>query len=285
MREGQASVTSMWVAAWRGLGAFDAPVVAVDPHARSLVPRRYGRVLEAAERWPRLTRAAFRAAVLATGGLARHLPLRTRAIDDVVAREVANGTDQLVLLGAGLDARAHRLEGLASTHVFEVDHPASQADKRVAAGGLPQRARSIRYVGMDFSKDDLRACLGSTGFDAAKPAVFVWEGVTMYLSRQAIEATLANLHALAAPRSALLATYYTRHHPLGTRLVLPFFALAGEPLTTRMSGTEMAELLALHGFAAESDEGDAEWSLRWSGKPCRFAMSERLVTARVARAG
>jgi methyltransferase (TIGR00027 family) len=280
MREGRGSVTAVWVAAWRGLGAFDTPVVSVDPFARVLVPPLYRKVLEAAERAPRLTRAAMRAAVFLTGGLARHLPLRTRAIDDAIDAEVARGTTQLVLLGAGLDARAHRLASLSGTRVFEIDHPSTQAAKRSAAAGLPSSAQEVRYVAVDFTKDDLVAKVRAATLDVTRPSIFVWEGVMMYLSREAIEASLTSIATLAAPGSLLLATYYTRETMRGAALAQPLFTLAREPLKTRMSAAELTPLLARHGFELESDEGDPEWSLRWTRSRTRVAMSERLASAR-----
>jgi methyltransferase (TIGR00027 family) len=280
MRKGRGSLTAVWVAAWRGLGGFDAPVVSTDPFARELVPPLYRKALALAESAPNLARTAMRAAVFVTGGLARHLPMRTRAIDEAIDAEVTRGTRQLVLLGAGLDARSHRLESLASVRVFEIDHPSTQLEKRAAAVGLPVRAREVRYVAVDFTEDDLVAKVSAAGLDVAQPSVFVWEGVTMYLSREAIEASLASVANLAAPGSLLVLTYYTTHAMPGARLAQPLFALAGEPLKTRISGDDAKALLAAHGFEVESDEGDPEWSLRWAGSPSRIVMSERLIAAR-----
>jgi methyltransferase (TIGR00027 family) len=280
MRKGRGSLTAVWVAAWRGLGSFDAPVVSTDPFARSLVPPLYRAALGVAESAPRFTRAAMRAAVFLSGGLARHLPMRTRAIDEAITAEVKSGTRQLVLLGAGLDARAHRLESLASVQVFEIDHPSTQADKRAAAVELPLRAREVRYVAVDFNEDDLVEKVEGAGLDLTRPTVFVWEGVTMYLPREAIEASLTSIAALAAPGSLLLVTYYTTHAMPGAKLAQPLFALAGEPLKTRIDAGEAETLLATHGFEVESDEGDPEWSLRWAGSPSRVSMSERLIAAR-----
>jgi methyltransferase (TIGR00027 family) len=280
MRKGRASLTAVLVAAWRGLGEFDAPVVSTDPFARELVPPLYRKVLALADGAPRLTRTAMRAAVFLSGGLARHLPMRTRAIDDAVTAEVARGTRQLVLLGAGLDARAHRLESLGPVRVFEIDHPSTQTDKRAAAYGLPVVAREVCYVAVDFTKDNLVDKVRAAGLDARQPSVFVWEGVTMYLPREAIEASLASIATLAPPGSLLLLTYYTTHAMPGAKLAQPIFALIGEPLTTRIASDDAKALLAEHGFEVESDEGDPEWSLRWAGSPSRVVMSERLIAAR-----
>ncbi len=283
MRRGRSSRTATWVAVWRGLGAFDLPVVATDPHARALVPPLYRGVLDAAGLLPQATRAAVRAAVALSGGMARHLPFRTRAIDDIIAAELARGTAQLVLLGAGLDARAHRLPGLERTRIFEVDHPATQAVKRAAAASLSTSAGGVVYVAVDFATDDLARALSAAGFEASRPCVIVWEGVTMYLSRAAIDATLAALAALASAGSVLVATYFTTPsaaHAVLTALASPFFAGIGEPLRTRLPPAAVAALVAAHGFDPEKDEGDSDWSARWVGRRTRIVLPERLLAAR-----
>lgn len=283
MRRGRSSRTATWVAVWRGLGAFDLPAVATDPHAHALVPPLYRGLLDAAARMPRATRAAVRAAVVLSGGMARHLPFRTRAIDDLVTEELARGTAQLVLLGAGLDARAHRLPGLEHTRIFEVDHPATQAVKRAAAASLSTSAGGVVYVAVDFATDDLVEALSAAGFERARPCVIVWEGVTMYLSRAAIDATLTALAALASPGSVLVATYLTAPGPVFAMLgalASPFFVGIGEPLETRLAPAAAAALVAGHGFEPETDEGDTDWSVRWVGRRTRLVLPERLLAAR-----
>ena len=282
MRKGWASRTAVWVSAWRGLGAFDEPSVSHDPVAKRLVPWPYSMALEAAERRPRAARAILGIAGLASGGLSRHLPFRTRAIDDAIDEEHARGTRQLVLLGAGLDARAHRLDALSESTVFEVDHPSTQAEKRAAVRELRPRAKEVHYVAVDFAKDDLGTALERAGHARGAPTTFVWEGVTMYLTRPALDATLETVARLAAPGSCLLMTYYSTEQPPLAPLVHPFFALVGEPLLTRFGPGEARALLEAHGFRLESDESDDEWGRRWIGKPPRWNMSERLARARRA---
>jgi methyltransferase (TIGR00027 family) len=74
------------------------------------------------------------------------LPLRTVAIDAALREAVAAGCRQVVILGAGLDGRAHRMGELAAIDVYEVGHPASQAEKRPRSAGVPLRARTRRFV-------------------------------------------------------------------------------------------------------------------------------------------
>jgi methyltransferase (TIGR00027 family) len=131
---------------------------------------------------------------------------RTVAIDDAIrARPAA----QLVVLGAGLDARAFRLAELAGVAVFEVDHPASQQDKRKRAGDLRPVAGSLAYVPADLSRDPLGPALAAAGHRADVPTTWVWEGVIPYLRPAEVTATVAALAALSAPGSTLIANYQT----------------------------------------------------------------------------
>lgn len=132
--------------------------------------------------------------------------VRTKVIDDVV-EGAARQRDQVVLLGAGYDTRAHRLSSLAGHDVFEVDHPTTQATKRatVAALGLP--TEHVVYVPVDFEQDDLMGCLLRAGFDPERPAIFLWEGVTQYLTVEAVDATLSVIATLGKHGGVLIVTY------------------------------------------------------------------------------
>ena len=141
----------------------------------------------------------FRASILARG----------RFIEDLVAERAARGVGQYVLLGAGLDTFAQRRPDLASRLlVFEVDRPGPQAWKRrrlVELGfGLPP---FLRLVPVDFEAGDAGwERLAAAGFDAGRPAVVASAGVSMYLTREANEATLRDLAALG-PGSAVAMTF------------------------------------------------------------------------------
>ena len=134
---------------------------------------------------------------------------RARFIEDLVAEKAAGGVGQYVILGAGLDTFAHRRPDLASRLlVFEIDQPGPQAWKRqrlVDLGlGIPS---FLRLVPVDFEADDTwRGALAASGFDFGKPAVVASAGVTMYLTRDAIAATLRQVVALAAG-STLVMTF------------------------------------------------------------------------------
>jgi len=109
--------------------------------------------------------------------------IRTRHVDSVVAAEHASGTNQLVLLGAGLDTRAHRFP----LHTFEVDLPPLSRRKRALAAGLPGR---VQYIEADLERDDIRSRLLAAGFDPAARALVLAIGLFMYVSPAAAERTL-----------------------------------------------------------------------------------------------
>jgi len=132
----------------------------------------------------------FRASILA----------RARFIEDLVAEQAALGVTQYVILGAGLDTFAQRKPELASRiRVFEIDQPSQQVWKQkrlVELGfGIPSY---LRFVPVDFEAGDAWwTQLVKAGFDSTRPAVVVSTGVSMYLTRDAIQATLRQVASLA----------------------------------------------------------------------------------------
>jgi len=134
---------------------------------------------------------------------------RARSIEDLVTEQAGRGLRQYVILGAGLDSFAQRKPEVASRlQVFEVDPPGTQAWKRrrlVELGfGIPDW---LRFVPVDFEAgDSWWQRLADAGFDPRQPAVVSSTGVSMYLTRDAIAATLRQVAALA-PGSTLAMTY------------------------------------------------------------------------------
>jgi methyltransferase (TIGR00027 family) len=278
------SVTAMSVSFARGLSGAGAGAVR-DPIASSLLPSGVGALLRGAAKLAHERPAVERALGLASLNLVDHVGLRTAAIDHAVNDAIALGARQLVIVGAGLDARAHRLTGLSNVDVFEVDHPATQALKRTKAEGLERTARSITYVTVDFARETVDTKLAASGHRADVPTVFVWEGVTMYLPRAATEGTLQALASVAAPKSTLAVTYVEpelAHMPAALRpAVLSVFAAVGEPVIGAMKPSEMAELLRRHRFSPIEDSGTSEWKRRHGRHESRFVLTrERLAVAR-----
>jgi len=184
---------------------------------------------------------------------------RTVAIDDAI-RE--GGAQPVVILGAGLDGRAWRMPELAGVEVFEVDHPASQTDKRHRVAGLIPTANALRFVPVDFTRDDLGAALAGAGHDQTAATTWIWEGVVPYLTRGQVEATMRSVSTRSAPGSRLVVNYQAPSTvaALG-RLAARAMSwtarrrdpLAKEPRRSAWRPAEMAELLASQGFVVRHD--------------------------------
>ncbi len=118
---------------------------------------------------------------------------RTKFIDEVVLDAVTEGLDELVLLGAGLDSRPYRLASqLKGVRVMEVDHPASQASKRERIRRiLGHEPGHVTYVPIDFNREDLGAMLAAAGHDGSVRTLFIWSGVSPYLSGESVAEVLA----------------------------------------------------------------------------------------------
>lgn len=132
---------------------------------------------------------------------------RARFIEDLVAEQVARGVAQYVILGAGLDTFAQRRPELASRlRVFEIDRPGPQAWKRQRLLDLGLGIPSfLRLVPVDFEADDAWSeRLAGAGFDAGRPAVVAAMGVSMYLTKSAIMATLRHVAVLASGSTLLM---------------------------------------------------------------------------------
>lgn len=194
-----ADTTAVRVALWRAMH------VEIDPPPHVLDDKIGLQLASPDEGWrrradmdPQGTRL-FRASIVA----------RARFIDELVTEQAGRGVRQYVVLGAGLDTFAQRRPEIASRlNVFEVDRPAPQAWKRRRLSelgfGVPDW---LRLVSVDFEAGQLWwEQLVSAGFDTGRPAVVASAGVSLYLTREAIAATLRQV-ALLAPGSTLAMTF------------------------------------------------------------------------------
>jgi len=198
-RAAAADSTAVRVALWRAMH------VQVDPPPHVLEDEVGLRLVAPDDGWrsrpdmdPHAT-SLFRASIVA----------RARFIEDLVVEQAGRGVSQYVILGAGLDSFAQRRPEIASSlKVFEVDQPGPQAWKRqrlIELGfGIPEW---LRLVPVDFEAGgSWWELLVASGFDASRPAVVASTGVSMYLTKDAIAATLRQIAALA-PGSTLAMTF------------------------------------------------------------------------------
>jgi methyltransferase (TIGR00027 family) len=224
---------------------------------------------------------------------------RTRLIDDLVTH-ARSSIGQLVILGAGFDARAYRLPGLEQVTVFEVDHPATQLAKRevlgrvlagVAAGD--PLAWHVRLVPVDFERDDPGQALRAAGYRDDTPSLFLWEGVTNYLTPAAVDQTLGAVRGLAAAAagSLLVFTYVDRAVLAGdysrfpeARRWVKGVRRRGEPWRFGLAPAEVAEFLSHRGFGLIGDLSTAQAGERYFqplGRRERGSALYHVVTASV----
>lgn len=136
--------------------------------------------------------------------------VRARWAEDALEAAVARGVDQIVILAAGLDTTALRRPTLlGKAMLFEVDHPATQAWKRRRVGA--RGGDRLRFVPVDFGRDDLATQLREAGLDPHRPCFVNWLGCTYYLNHEALESTLSSLATVAAPGSEIVLDYWTEH--------------------------------------------------------------------------
>ncbi|SDL16262.1 methyltransferase, TIGR00027 family [Arthrobacter sp. ov407] len=167
---------------------------------------------------------------------------RTSYYDAALQRHLA-GVDQLVVLGAGFDTRAFRLSSEDRVRCFEIDLPRTQAHKLAMLEKAGLSTRLATYVSADFETENWMEKLMASGFDPARPAFFLWEGVTMYLDRDSVEATLRGI-AGTAPGSVVAFDYFARE-TIASRSPYMRYARAtarfvGEPLTFGIDNTPPA---------------------------------------------
>ncbi len=186
MLEGQFSRTAISAAGLRAAHQLvDGASVFVDPLAVRILGKDFG-------------------AILADTGHAVLLPLRlfvalrSRIAEDAARRAIDEGARQIVVLGAGLDTLGYRLAPLEGLRVFELDHPATQDEKRrrLAATGIAIPAHLI-FAPCDFEAETLTGALSAAGFDENRRAVFVCLGVTPYLTPEVADSLLRYVAGLS----------------------------------------------------------------------------------------
>lgn len=263
MRKGQASTTAKIVAYWRMMG--DMGMTSVpdfsDPGARKMLSgRAWTFAIKRAEKLAREPQNPTRVAMLPFLDM---MMLRVAFIDALIAER---NPQQVVILGAGLDTRAYRLQALKGVRVIEIDHPDTQAYKRKHSDLLGTPLAKLSFAPVDFTQDEaapLTAALAGAGFDASVPTLWVWEGVIMYLDDQALRRTLRELRELSAPGSTLLAHYH-EPNPSSTRDVVKNVVLSvlGEPQRGLRERAVMHAELDRAGFHVTEDAGLPEQAAR-----------------------
>ena len=198
-------------------------------------------------------------------GLHEHLIARTRFIDDLIEKAANSGAEQYVILGAGYDLRAHRLDLPSSLRIFEVDQAEVQARKRSKLPENLTNAANVTYVTVDFTHQSLAEQLTAAGFDKSKPTVFTLEGVSQYITKEAVSSTIEELATLIQTTSATFFISYVDEllnkdpeacfgtgYPNAARraeTIKILSAKVGEPWISFYTAEEIASLLSRNGFS------------------------------------
>jgi methyltransferase (TIGR00027 family) len=134
---------------------------------------------------------------------------RERYIDDFLKAELSEGLDQVVILGAGFDTRAYRIAGIEKVRVFEIDQPATQAVKlerlKKVIDPLPDH---VTFIPVDFNTQTLGERLSAGGYNEHGKTLFIWQGVTYFLTPEGVDNTLAFIASHSGPDSAVIFDYF-----------------------------------------------------------------------------
>jgi len=221
-------------------------------------------------------------------GLRLFIALRSRFAEESAHAAIARGVRQVVVLGAGFDTFAYRLAAPAGLRVFEVDHLATQAEKRrrLEAARVAEPAHVV-YVGCDFETETFVGALAAVGFDSHRPSFVFWLGVTAYLTHEAVYAALAAVAALPGgaeivfdyvipPEAIDRDTARAAHEELARKV-----AAAGEPLRAYFDPPALHAQLTALGFSEVEDLGVDEIAARYApGRaPTRRGAGARLLRA------
>ena len=247
MKRTRASQTAMGTAALRAMESAKPATERMcdNPYARYFIPAWFYLQVKLFARYgPQRTHGALTFVVA-----------RCRYIDEYLQERLHTGTTQVVILGAGLDSRAYRGElHTLAIKTFEVDHPATQASKidRVKRlfGTIPAH---VVYVALDFNRETLDQLLVA-GFDQSVQTLFIWEGVTLYLEKEAVDGTLAWIRLYACPGSAIIFDYQDTSTLSGRhRAYAVLNRLTGEKRVFGMEPEQMDPFLRERGFTQVVD--------------------------------
>jgi len=211
---------------------------------------------------------------------------RTKYIDDLLEQTIRNGVRQVIILGAGFDTRALRLDLLHSVPVIEIDHPDTakfKIDKlKEALGQLPQ---NVSYLQTDFNKQSLEDLASEHHLNLNIPTTIIWEGVTNYLTQQAVDKTFEFVKKFTIG-SHIIFTYINKlvlDNPrsfVGTEKVLKNLSKNEECWTLGLKPEELSGYLTRFHLVLLEDLGAAEYRDKYM--PDRKEISKGYEFYRVA---
>jgi len=219
-------------------------------------------------------------------GAREYVCARERYIDDYLRECLAEGFKQVVILGAGFDMRAFRIEGIEKTRVFEVDHPATQAAKLKKVNKIFKPIPNhVVFVSVDFNEQTLEERLLPSGYEESARTIFIWQGVTMYLTPSGVNNTLKFIAKHSAPGSAVIFDYFFKDELDENRNLLiarKFLKLIGEELNFGINSGQLEPFLESRGFTDVRNAGaDDLTRLYYSGTRSRVLPGLAIGSGRV----
>jgi methyltransferase (TIGR00027 family) len=268
-------VTALGAAAMRAMEGYQAEPLVRDPYAAAFVEAAADQLPAAI---PLTPEDAAADPDFPWFGLGRYVAVRSRFFDDFLSAAAEAGLRQTVILAAGLDTRAFRLDWMPGTTVYEIDAPMVLAfkDSVLAAQGAATRC-DRRTVTADL-RADWPTALKEAGFDPEAPAAWLAEGLFPYLPDEAMDFLLGHMHKLSAPGSRFAAD----HVPGGTSAIggsleRGIASRAGEELTTIWIAGQQhdpASWLLTHGWTASLSQ--VSWVASAYGRPMTDMQPENL---------
>jgi methyltransferase (TIGR00027 family) len=189
-----------------------------------------------------------------------YLRARTAFFDRVVVNSLDHGIGQVVVGAAGYDGRALRYAS-HGVRWFEVDHPATQADKLERIGRLGLDAAHVRFVAADFTADPVAGLLRAAGLDDRRPALFLLEGVAVYLDVPVLERVLAAFREVTAVGAPLAISVTLAATSAARDRFREAVARMGEPARSELTPEQAHGLLAGAGWQVT----EARARLRYAG--------------------
>ena len=202
-------------------------------------------------------------------GFHEHLISRTKFIDELIEKSAVNGTEQYVILGAGYDSRAHRLELPSSLKIFEVDQPEVSDNKLAKLPKELPNSDNVTYVNIDFSYQSLTEQLIGAGFDQKKSTIFTLEGVSQYITKEAVSSTIKELASLTRDTNSIFFMSYVDElldknpeacfgegYPNPAKkasLIKGLWAKVGEPWISFYSCAEIEDLLSQNDYSIQEN--------------------------------
>ena len=198
------SQTAMLIASLRALACYedDLLIHGNDSLAELFLPEEKRRALRSSD-----TREAIKKAI--PEGLYEYVIARTRYFDELFSNLLRRRVPQVVLLGAGYDSRAYRFaDPMEKSEIFEVDASSTQnAKRRILQENAVTVHPNVSYVTADFEQGDWFRGLFEAGYQSSLRTLYIWEGVTFYLTPETVDSTLALLRQNSLPGSILSFDY------------------------------------------------------------------------------